>query len=125
MTAAHNRDVGTAGDVGAVVAAFNEAWNAHDLDAAMDLVTDDCVFESTSPAPDGTRHVGRAAVRAAWEPIVTDTGARFTAEDEPVVAGGHVVQRWRYDWDGGHVRGVDVIKVRDGRVAAKLSYVKG
>jgi len=35
------------------------------------------------------------------------------------------VQRWRYDWDGGHVRGVDLFMVRDGRIAEKRSYVKG
>ena len=36
-----------------------------------------------------------------------------------------MVTRWRYYFDGGHVRGVDVFTVRDGRVAEKLSYVKG
>jgi len=39
------------------------------------------------------------------------------------------VVRWKYHWvrDGapGHVRGIDVFRVRDGRVAEKLSYVKG
>jgi hypothetical protein len=35
------------------------------------------------------------------------------------------VARWRYDWAGGHVRGVDVIRVRDGLVAEKFAYVKG
>jgi hypothetical protein len=34
---------------------------------------------------------------------------------------------WVFRWDdtGGHVRGVDVIRVRDGKVAEKLAYVKG
>ena len=41
---------------------FHEALNHRDLDALGDLITDDCVFEATSPAPDGTRHVGRQAV---------------------------------------------------------------
>ena len=27
--------------------------------------------------------------------------------------------------NGGHVRGIDVIRVRDGKISAKLSYVKG
>jgi hypothetical protein len=38
---------------------FHDALNCRDLDALGDLITDDCVFEATSPAPDGTRHVGR------------------------------------------------------------------
>jgi hypothetical protein len=50
--------------------------------------------------------------------------SRFTVEDS-FTAGAHVVQRWRYDWDGGHVRGVDIFTVRDGLVAGKLAYVKG
>ncbi len=36
-----------------------------------------------------------------------------------------MVARWRYDYGDGHVRGVDLFTVRDGRVAEKLSYVKG
>jgi hypothetical protein len=35
------------------------------------------------------------------------------------------VQTWRYDWGTGHVRGIDLIRVRDGAVTAKCSYVKG
>jgi hypothetical protein len=30
---------------------FHEALNRRDLDALGDLITDDCVFETTSPAP--------------------------------------------------------------------------
>jgi hypothetical protein len=107
-----------------VVDRYNAAWNDHDLDAALALSSEDCVFESTSPGPDGERHVGHAAIRAAWKPIFDDHGSHFTVE-ESFSAGNHVVQRWRYDWDGGHVRGVDVIAVRDGQVTEKLAYVKG
>lgn len=77
-----------------------------------------------SPPPDGERFVGREQVRRAWEPIFADHEAGFTVEDS-VVADSHLVQRWRYDWADGHVRGVDVITVHDGRVTAKLAYVKG
>ena len=35
------------------------------------------------------------------------------------------VVRWRFDWGVGHSRGIDLFKVRDGKVAEKLSYVKG
>jgi hypothetical protein len=52
------------------------------------------------------------------------THAVFHAE-ETFAAEDRVVQRWRYSWVGGHVRGVDVFRVRDGLVSEKLSYVKG
>jgi hypothetical protein len=108
----------------AVVGQFNEAWNAHDLDAALALTSEDCVFESTFPGPDGERSVGRAAIRAAWEPIFDDPRSHFTVE-ESFVAGPRLVQRWRFDWGDGHVRGIDVITVRNGQITEKLAYVKG
>ncbi len=107
-----------------VIEAFAGAWGDHDLDRAIDLITDDCVFESTEPAPDGTRCVGKVAIRRAWQPIFDDRSSRFDAE-ETFAGGDRVVQRWRYSWADGHVRGVDLFRVRDGKVAEKLSYVKG
>ena len=107
-----------------VVEVFGAAWADHDLDAATAMLTDDCVFDATGPAPDGSRCVGPEAIRAAWKPIFDDAGSRFEAE-ETFEADDRVVQLWRYDFDGGHVRGVDVFRVRDGKVAEKLSYVKG
>jgi ketosteroid isomerase-like protein len=112
-----------------VVRRFNDAFNRHDVDAVMALMCDDCVFENTRPAPDGERVEGRQRVRAAWEQLFARSPqAHFDAE-EVFGAGDRCVVRWVYSWvkDGqrGHVRGVDVLRVRDGRVAEKLSYVKG
>ena len=108
----------------AVVETFGRAWADHDLDRALSMMTDDCVFDATGPAPDGTRHAGTDAVRRAWQAIFDDPDSRFEPE-ETFAAGDRVVQLWRYTWAGGHIRGVDVIRVRDGLVAEKLSYVKG
>ncbi|MGE5290927.1 MAG: nuclear transport factor 2 family protein [Micromonosporaceae bacterium] len=108
----------------AVVSRFNAAWNDHDLPGALALTSEDCVFESTAPAPDGQRITGRAAIGAAWKPIFDDQRSRFTVE-ESFAAGTRIVQRWRYDWGDGHVRGIDVITVKHGQVTEKLSYVKG
>ena len=107
-----------------VVEAFGAAWADHDLDAALGMLAEGCVFDSTGPAPDGSRHVGIDAIRKAWQPIFDDPTSRFDPEDT-FAAGDRVVQRWRYSWSDGHVRGVDVIRVTDGKVAEKLSYVKG
>jgi uncharacterized protein (TIGR03086 family) len=112
------------GDALAAVERFDRAFGARDVDAVMAAMTPDCVFEDTSP-PGGRRHVGAAAVRAAWEALfAASPDATFTTE-EIVEAGDRVVARWRYDYGDGHVRGVDLFTVRDGRVAEKLSYVKG
>ncbi len=106
---------------------FNLAFNRLDVDGLMALMTDDVVFENTYPAPDGERFEGAAAVRAFWERFFAATPlAHFTTE-EIFASGDRCVVRWRFDWDGegGHIRGVDVMQVRDGKVAEKLSYVKG
>jgi ketosteroid isomerase-like protein len=106
---------------------FNAAFNRHDVDAVMACMTDDCVFESTAP-PEGERHEGAAAVRATWnEVFAASPSARFDAE-EMIATDDRCVVRWVYTWTengGGHVRGVDVMRVRDGKVAEKFAYVKG
>jgi ketosteroid isomerase-like protein len=112
-----------------VIERFNDAFNRHDVEAIMGGMTADCVFENTRPAPDGTRIAGQDAVRAFWEEFFRRSPrARFETEDI-FAAGDRCVVQWIYHWvrDGtaGHVRGVDVFRVRDGKVAEKLSYVKG
>ena len=119
----------TATEALAAVDRFNEAFGRHDVDGVMAAMTDDCVFENTSP-PEGIRYEGAAAVRAAWsEFFASSPTARFDAEDVSAT-GDRVVVQWRYSWtadDGstGSVRGVDLIRVRGGLVAEKVSYVKG
>ena len=61
-----------------VVTAFGAAWAAHDLDAALALIADDCVFDATGPAPDGRRHVGSEAIRKAWQAIFDDVSSAST-----------------------------------------------
>lgn len=106
---------------------FNAAFGAADVEAALALVTADILFESTSPAPDGQHHEGRDAVRAAWAAVMDTPEMSFT-EEESFVSADRAVVRWRYAWGGeaaGHVRGVDVLRFRDGLICEKLSYVKG
>jgi ketosteroid isomerase-like protein len=113
----------------AVVDRFNEAFGRGDVDGVMALMTDDCVFENTYPPPDGERHAGRTAVRTFWERFFGSTDRPRFETEEIFAADDRVVARWRFSWGdpdgGGHVRGVDVFRVRDGKVAEKLSYVKG
>ena len=112
-----------------VIDRFNDAFNRHDADALAGLLTEDTVFEDTSPAPDGKRISGKEAVVAFWRGwFARNSDARFEAEDV-IVSADRAVVLWVYHkeregrpW---HIRGVDVFTVRDGKVAAKLAYVKG
>jgi ketosteroid isomerase-like protein len=89
------------------------------------------VFENTFPPPDGERREGQAAVRAVWEELFRSSPSAVFETEEIFAAGDRCLVRWLYRWapdeDGkpGHVRGVDIFRVRDGKVAEKLSYVKG
>ena len=110
-----------------MITGFGTAFNGRDLDAIMAWTTPDCVFESTAP-PAGRRYVGRAAVRAVWADLFAQSADATFTEEARWVAGDRAVVQWRYDWAGdhpGHVRGVDLFRVRDGLVAEKISYVKG
>jgi len=108
-----------------VIESFHEALNRRDLDALSELITDDCVFDATSPAPDGTRHVGRQAVLEACRALFAGSPATHFDIEEMFGADDRVIVRWLYTWADGHVRGVDVLRVRAGRVAETLAYVKG
>jgi len=104
---------------------FHEALNRRDLGALDDLITDDCVFDATSPAPDGTRHVGRQAVLEAFQAFFAGSPTTRFEVEEMFGAGDRVIVRWLYSWADGHVRGADLVRVRAGRVAETLAYVKG
>ena len=111
-----------------VIVRFNEAFNRHDADALAAMFTDDTIFESTSPAPDGRRIEGKAEVVAFWrEWFKHNADASFETEDM-IISGDRAVVRWVYrkirSGEPWHLRGVDVFTVRDGKVAAKLAYVK-
>jgi ketosteroid isomerase-like protein len=101
------------------------------VDAIMALMTDDCVFENTEPPPDGGRFEGQTAVRACWQALFDAAPDALFTTEEIFVSDDRAVVLWSYRWAAdspgqpGHVRGVDVIRVRHGKVAEKLSYVKG
>jgi ketosteroid isomerase-like protein len=108
---------------------FNDAINRQDVAAVAELLDDDALFENTNPPPDGSRIEGKAAVRAFWEKwFANNAGARFETE-ELIVAGDRCTVRWIYrkmrEGKPWHLRGVDVFTVRNGKILAKLSYVKG
>ncbi len=114
----------------ALIVQYNDALNARDVDAMMRLMTEDCVFENTDPAPVGTRYVGQSAVRAFWEDFFRSSAEARIEIEEIFGVAERAVMRWTYRWidligNSSYIRGVDVYRVRDGLIAEKLSYVKG
>lgn len=115
----------------ALLQAFADAWNRHDIEALLALCTEDCVFETASgPLACGARHVGRAALReafpAAWR---TWPDARWEEVEHVVAPGGRAVSTWTFRGTdaagaGTEVRGVDLFEIRDGLIARKDTYRK-
>jgi predicted SnoaL-like aldol condensation-catalyzing enzyme len=113
-----------------IVLDFNDAFNRHDVAGMMKLMTDDCVFENTDPAPDGTVYSGKEAVTQFWQDFFRESPHAHIEIEEVFGLGLRCIMRWKYSWadtEGleGHVRGVDIFQIKDGLISEKLSYVKG
>ena len=109
---------------------FAEAWNRHDLEALMSMMTDDCVFEaSAGPEVDGQRSEGKPAVRAAYASVFETFPDAHWANARHFVAGDRGVSEWiftgtRKDGTRVEVTGCDLFTFRDGKIAIKNSYRK-
>lgn len=117
----------TQGDATAkVVRRFIAAFQDKDAAAIRDLVAPDCIMEAMQPAPDGLRVEGYQANVAFWQAMIADPNGSFEVE-EVVISGDRATNRWRYRFGAGEansVRGVSLIRVRDGRIAEVLAYAK-
>ena len=105
---------------------YREAFRRHDPSLLADLVADDCVIEDTSPAPDGARREGGAACLARWSELAENRALRFTPEVEEI-HGDLAVAPWTLQWgdaENDRVRGVNLIRVREGRIVEARGYVK-
>jgi steroid delta-isomerase-like uncharacterized protein len=117
------------------IGAYNEAWNAHDLDAIMSMHAPDMVFENHTAGESATGEDVRGHIGAIFEtwPDIAFEARRLYVRD------GVVTQEWtatathanemrrgdlvaeptgkRIEW-----RGIDVIPFEDGKVKRKDVY---
>jgi ketosteroid isomerase-like protein len=111
-------------DTSEVVRRFNDAFRYHDPSRLDGLVGEECVMEAIQPAPDGARYVGRAACLEFWRALAGDRSTQFETEDV-TVTGDRANILWRYRFGAGeHVRGVTLVRVRDGVIVEALGYSK-
>lgn len=113
-----------------VVLKFVEAFNRQDVAGMMQLLSDDCVFESPDPAPDGAVHSGRLALEQFWQAFFRQSPSAHLEIEEAFSFGYRCIVRWKYEWvdKAGakrHIRGADIFQVRDDLICEKLSYIKG
>lgn len=113
-----------------IVIEFNEAFNRHNVADMMRYMSDNCIFENTNPAPNGTVYAGKEAVTLFWQNFFRESPHAHIEIEEIFGMGKRCIMRWTYSWEDetgkkGHVRGVDIFQVREGLITEKLSYVKG
>jgi len=109
-----------------VIERFNRAFADHDASLLADLVGEDCVMEAIQPAPDGARTDGRDASLAFWHDLASDRSTLFEPEDV-IISGERATTLWRYRFGddlSDSVRGVTLLRVRDGLIVEALGYSK-
>jgi ketosteroid isomerase-like protein len=106
------------------------AWNAHDIDELLELMTPDCIFDAAAgPYPYGQRHVGHQTLRMAFSAIFKAfPDARWTDPEHSAAADrGFTVWTFRGTGVDGRqveVRGLDILHFRDTRICSKDTFRK-
>lgn len=110
---------------------FGKAFNRGDVDGILACVTEDFEWRLAAgpDAPDGRIVRGKDAVRRALEERSREIAEMRFSETEVAIAGDKVFGSFRArgqtrDGRAIDVRGIDVYRIRDGRIALKDSYWK-
>ena len=108
-----------------LVSKWQAATRSGDAATVLSLMTDDVVFENTGDQ----RLEGQAAVCGFFRRFFETTPMAWFDTEDMFAVGDRCVVRWiltfnKEEPERGRVRGVDVFRVGDGRVAEKFSYVK-
>ena len=105
-----------------VIEQFNEAFRLLEPERLVDIIADDCVMEGVGPAPDGNRWTGYDECLSGWQGLATEPSIRFEVEHVDV-DGDRAVIRWRITGAEDY-RGVNLMRVRDGKIVEALGYGK-
>jgi uncharacterized protein (TIGR02246 family) len=113
-----------------LLTAFADAWNRHDVDGLMSMMTADAVFEASGGNHvNGERHEGQQAVRAAYAAVFAQYPDAHWGNARHFVKGDRGVSEWTFtgtskDGKRVEVTGCDLFTFRNGRIAVKNSYRK-
>lgn len=109
---------------------FADAFNAHDVDAIMSHMTDDCIFEaSAGPYVDGEKFSGQAQVKKAFEDVFATFPDAQWKNPKHFISDDRGFSEWTFsgtktDGTKVEVTGCDLFTFRNGKIAVKNSYRK-
>lgn len=112
-----------------IVLKFVEAFNRHDVVEMIEWISDFCVFESFTPAPNGTKYHEKTNIRQYWEDFFRQYPEANLHVEEIIGFGVRCVARWGLTWvdssrEKKSLRGVDVYKVISQKITEMFSYTK-
>ncbi|MGE5518572.1 MAG: nuclear transport factor 2 family protein [Candidatus Dadabacteria bacterium] len=109
---------------------FADAFNAHDIEAIMDHMTDDCVFEASAGMDaDGEKFTGQEQVKKAFENVFDTSPDAHWGNARHFIQGNRGCSEWIFtgskpDGSKVEVTGCDLFTFRNGKIAIKNSYRK-
>jgi uncharacterized protein (TIGR02246 family) len=117
-------------DLEKLLEAFADAWNRHDVEALVSMMTEDGIFEPSAGSDvNGERHEGLRSVRAAYEAVFAQYPDARWANARHFVKGDRGVSEWTFtgtlsDGRRVEVNGCDLFVFRNGKIAVKNSFRK-
>ena len=90
------------------------------------MIAPNCVMESIQPAPDGTRYEGHDASFSSWKALIDEATSHFVGRGRPYRrrVGAHPLALRMGPGPGHSVRGVNVMRVVDGKIVEAAGYSK-
>lgn len=110
-----------------IIEQFNSAFLTHDAQLLKSIIAPDCVMEGAMPPPDGLRTEGYDECYEFWEKMINTPHTQFRPES-PIIMGERATMQWRFYWGESlenSIRGVTLMKVKEGKISEVLAYVKG
>jgi ketosteroid isomerase-like protein len=114
----------------AFLEAYAQAWNDHDIDAIMNAMSEDCIFETGGGSNAwGTRFEGAEVVRERFKAVWEDLPDVEFANSRHFVSGDRGCSEWifkatRPDGTRMEMAGCDLFTFKDGKIWIKSTLLK-
>jgi hypothetical protein len=118
-------------DIETALTKWKHSWNSHDLNGVVDLFHEDILFENW----DGTKVLGKRALRNVWKPWFDRHGGFTFLEEDTFIdeLNQKVLFRWTLEWPSVESnyknrperrRGLDILHFKEGKIFRKYTYSK-
>jgi len=106
---------------------FNLAFIEKNAELIENIISDNCVMEGATPAPDGMKISGYENCLAFWKELIDTPNAQFMPEKVSILADKAVIE-WSFKWGNdleNHIRGVNIMTIQNGKITGAKGFVKG